>query len=308
MKNSRPSRRTILSTPGDRWDLLIKQQAAMSDVVMIDLEHAVHRDKKSEALDNCTRAVRTLRHSAAEIIVRINNPHDDQFLHDVRALCKNPPSGYLIPKVADVADALRAVDAIEWIEAEENKSGSKPGLWFLIESPGALLQSEAIAKLPRTEALLLGHGDLEYSVGFLNRGWVHTPALDFARHMLVFAAAAGEVDAIDGAITGFVDATVVEAQARHSAQMGMAGVLIVSPRQIAPVHRGFRPSDVEIKKAYRIITAFLAAWRKGSGVAVVDGNFVDDVLAMRAREVLRQAGETVADFDSVFYLQQEGGL
>lgn len=305
MKTVKHSRRSVLSAPGDQWELLVKQQSAPCDVVMIDLEHAVHKDRKGEALDNCARALRTLNHAASEVIVRVNDPHGGQFEADIRALCRNAPHSYLIPKVADADDAIRVAEAIQQIEAESG-SDARSGLWFLVESPGAVLHAETIARLPRTEALLLGHGDLEHSVGFLNQGWTETPALDFARNMMVFAAAAGGVDAIDGAITGFADAERVEAQARHSARMGMAGALIVSPRQIAPVHSGFRPSDAEIERAQRIVTAFSEAWKEGSGVAVVEGHFVDDVLAVHAREVLRRAGMTGAALDLEPYRKPAG--
>lgn len=305
MKVTRATRRSVLSAPGDRWDLLVKQQAAPSDVVMIDLEHAVHPDRKADARYNAVRALKTLMHVADERIVRVNDPRSEAFDSDIRLLAETPPDCYLVPKVLDADDAARAVARIEQIEADF-PGHRRPGLWFLIESPGAVLQAEAIAKNERTEALLLGHGDLEHGVGFVNQGWSCSPPLDFARSMLVFAAAAAGIDAIDGAITGYSDPTQVEQQARHSSGMGMAGVLIVSPRQIEPVHKGFRPAESDIERARQIVAAFATVWKEGNGVAVVDGHFVDDVLALHAQDTLRRAGVATEAFD-IASCPQSGG-
>ena len=72
-------------------------------------------------------------------------------------------------------------------------------------------------------------------------------------------------------------------------QLGFDGKSIINPRQIAPIHNVFRPSDKDIEKAIRIIAASEEAAKRGSGVVALDGKMIDKPIVMRAQRVLTVA-------------------
>ena len=71
--------------------------------------------------------------------------------------------------------------------------------------------------------------------------------------------------------------------------MGFDGKSIISPKQIAAVHRIFTPEQAEIVKAERLISTYMDNKRTGVGVFTVDGQMVDVAMLEGAQRTLRLA-------------------
>lgn len=290
-------RRTVLSAPGDNWDLLTKQARADSDVVMIDLEHVVHPSRKHEARNLAVRALTELDYAASEVIVRINPPFGHDFLADVEQLLSAEPDGLVVPKVPNAAIAEAAVGAIvELKDRVEGSSPSLPGLWFMVERPHAILESAQIALLPEVVALVMGYGDLSYDLGIPMQEFDSYGAGErflFARSMVALACAGAGIDAINAPVPAHRDADTTESVMRAAIGLGFKGTLAISPGQLPAIKRAFTPGDADLARARTIVDAFSKAWDNGRAVDYIDGVFVDDVVAMVAQNTVN-----FADLDS----------
>ena len=108
----------------------------------------------------------------------------------------------------------------------------------------------------------------------------------FGRSMVLLAARAAGIDAID---TVYSDVNNEEGLRQETAlikQLGFDGKSVINPRQIGPVHEVFTPSKKEIEKSLSIMEAIEEANRRGSGVIALNGKMIDKPVVMRAQRIL----------------------
>jgi hypothetical protein len=70
---------------------------------------------------------------------------------------------------------------------------------------------------------------------------------------------------------------------------GFDGKSVINPRQIAPVHSVFNPTQKDIDKAKKIVAAIKEAEARGSGVISLNGKMVDKPVVIRAQRVIELA-------------------
>jgi citrate lyase subunit beta/citryl-CoA lyase len=111
----------------------------------------------------------------------------------------------------------------------------------------------------------------------------------FARSMIVNAARAAGIDALD---TVYSDINNEEGLIRETTlirQLGFDGKSVINPRQIGPVHKVFTPTQKDIQKALAIMGAIREANSKGSGVIALNGKMIDKPVVERAQYVIELA-------------------
>jgi citrate lyase subunit beta/citryl-CoA lyase len=107
--------------------------------------------------------------------------------------------------------------------------------------------------------------------------------------MLVIAAKAAGVQALDTVFSDFNDEEGLRADTLAIKQMGFDGRAAIHPSQIAIIHEVFTPTEAEIQHAVNVIRASEIARGKGSGVAVVKGKMIDKPIIERAEKIIRIA-------------------
>ena len=78
-------------------------------------------------------------------------------------------------------------------------------------------------------------------------------------------------------------------EARLIKDLGFDGKSVINPRQIAPVHSVFNPTQKDIEKAKKIVAAIKEAEARGSGVISLNGKMVDKPVVIRAKRVIELA-------------------
>ena len=81
----------------------------------------------------------------------------------------------------------------------------------------------------------------------------------------------------------------LEASCLQGVAMGFDGKTLIHPAQLAVTNRVFAPSVQDIAKARRYVDAFAEAEAAGQGVAVVDGQIVENLHVATARALLARA-------------------
>jgi citrate lyase subunit beta/citryl-CoA lyase len=266
------SARCYLFVPADRPERFEKALAAGADEVIIDLEDAVAAPAKDAA-----RAALAgwLSNGERRVTLRINATDTPWFAQDLQ-LCALPGvSGVMLPK-AERAEDLARVAAV----ARER------ALLPLIESAAGFDQLRAVAGAPGVRRLAFGSIDFQLDLGIDGEG----EELLFFRSQLVLASRLANLEApIDGVSTAIDDGERLEQEATRARRLGFGAKLCIHPRQVAVVQRSFAASEQQIAWARRVIEAFERA--QGAAVAV-EGTMVDRPVMLRARALLRQAGET----------------
>jgi (3S)-malyl-CoA thioesterase len=113
--------------------------------------------------------------------------------------------------------------------------------------------------------------------------------MQMALQMIMLAARAHGVTAIDGVYNQFKDQDGLRAECEQGRDMGFDGKTLIHPDQVAVTNECFAPSEAEIDLARRQIAAFEEVEKSGQGVAVVDGKIVENLHVETARKILALA-------------------
>lgn len=263
-------RALLLMAPANRPDRFAKAARAGADGVIIDLEDAVPRAEKSAARAGLEAALSKLDVQRPPFLVRINGADTAWYEQDVAAAASLPIAGVVLSKSERVSDLERLSSIL----------GGKHRVIALIESARGLASVRTLA--PAAGRLAFGSFDFSADIGA-----AHTrEALLSARCEVVLASRlAGLPGPIDGATAGIDDASAIEADAAHAAELGFLGKLVIHPRQVAAAARGLHPTAEAIGWAQRVM-----ATAGPDALAVVDGAMVDRPVRLRAQWILRRAG------------------
>ncbi len=279
-------RRSLMLTPGNRRDRLPKAVTLPSDCTVFDLEDGVPPQEKDTARAAVAEALATLDFAGRERCVRINGTDTADSLKDLEALPLAQLDSLMLPKV-ESAEALRRFE--ERLAAAERRAGRETpvDLILSIETPKGLLKAAEIAEaLPRASALFFGSGDFTAITG----GGVSAEALLYPRSVLVVAAAAAGLQAIDAAYFAAVkDAEATRRDALAARDLGFCGKLVFHPVQVDVANDVFAPTESEVARARRIVQAYRDSLERGHGTAVVDGIFIAVDMLPPAERTLRTA-------------------
>lgn len=271
---------TWLFVPAVRPERFTKALNSGTDVVIIDLEDAVSPEEKTAARSQLEEWLRGS--DAAPVLVRINGVGTPWFADDL-AVCRFPSvCGIVLPKAETVDDIHLAGKATE-----------KPVL-PIVESALGVANLPAIASCPFVFRLLFGKLDLAVDLGMdyppPDGEDPEETAFLYARSQMVLASrCAGLPPPVDGVFTALEDGVGLERYARRGARLGFGGMLVVHPRQIDGVRRGYMPAPAQIAWAEKIL---LAASTSAGAATTVDGAMVDAPVIARAKRVMERAGFT----------------
>jgi citrate lyase subunit beta/citryl-CoA lyase len=136
----------------------------------------------------------------------------------------------------------------------------------------------------RLRALIVGYADLAADLG---RGPGGDPSLwDPGRTSAVAAARASALVAIDGPWLGVAADAAFEVDRQRSRAHGFDGSWVIHPVQVPAATRIFSPSAEQVERAGRVVDALADAVATGQGAVSLDGQMLDEAVAVRARSTL----------------------
>lgn len=274
------SYRSWLFVPGDNEKMLGKVAGLTADCAILDLEDAVAAERKPEARRLCSTVVQAGDFDV-RLFVRINPLESAGGRDDLGAVVRPGLAGVVLPK-AETRAQIEALD--DCLRREEERNGLASGsvaVVPLVETPRGVLNALSLAEGLRVTALCLGGEDLSLALGA--RRTAQGRELEFARGMLVTAAAAADREVVDTVWTDLRDTEGLARECRQMRDLGFTGKLAIHPAQVGPIHEAFSPSEEELEHARRVVEAFETA---GSGVVSLDGRMLDAPVVERARRLV----------------------
>ena len=285
-----PARRASLVVPGSAPAKLAKAAGLDVDEVILDLEDAVVADAKDRARASVVEALMTLDWGDTLVSVRVNAPGSSWCLADIAAVAAAPAPlrSLVVPKVEraeDLASVARSLDRIGPAAAELR-------LQALIETAAGVARAgEIAASCPRLEVLVVGYADLAASLGRTAAGAAEPALWDPIRELVLLAARAHGLQAIDGPHLGVRPDAALARAARRACDQGFDGKWAIHPAQLAALNEVFTPGEQEVAHARAIVAALTAAERDGAqGAAALNGQMLDEPVRLAALRVLARAG------------------
>lgn len=284
--------RSLLFVPADSPRKIEKARQLRPDAVILDLEDAVALENKTHARTSLSSELERFAQPDPRVLVRVNSLQSSFFAQDLEVALTPVVDGIVLPKSEHEGDVAQVDETISSWEKRKGILVGKTKLLLLIESAVAVMRVPALSQSSeRVVALLLGGEDYCADMG-VTRTKLGEEIM-YARWVIAHAAHAAGLEAIDTAFTDFEDDAGLLEETRRVKQMGFTGKLLIHPRQIDVAHRGFAPADGEIAWAERVVRAFDAAQKEGSGLVVVDGKMVDQPVVLQAKRILSRRDTTL---------------
>lgn len=277
-------RRSMLFVPGNNPGMIRDAHIYGSDSIMFDLEDSVSINEKDAARFLVYNALSNLKYGNKELVVRINDLSSGLGIQDLEAIVRAKPDVIRLPKTECAQDVIGCEREIERIEREAGIPVGTTGMMAAIESGRGVLNAMEIAlSSKRLIGIALGAEDYVTDLKTVRSDGTE---LFFARCMILNAARAAGIDAIDTVYSDVNNEEGFVKEARLIRQLGFDGKSVINPRQIPPLHQVFMPSEKDLTKARAVIEAAEEAERRGSGVISLNGKMIDKPIVTRARYLL----------------------
>ena len=288
-------RRSWMFVPGHRQKMIDKALGlAQVDALMLDIEDGVPQQEKQTARQQIGASLVKAREpgTGPARFVRISAISYEYITADLAHIVQPGLDGLVLPKV-ETPEQIQLVDAI--LRDRERQMGSAAGriaLLIAIESPRGLLNAYRIATAsPRVTGLLFGAEDLGKELGLPFRREAEASELLFPRSTLVVAAAAANIQAVDGVWPDLSDAEGLKRYALQSRRLGFSGMSLIHPGQIETINQIFGPSADEVAYCQKVIEAFDAALARGDGSIAFGGQLIDLPIVERAKRTVAFAAK-----------------
>lgn len=278
--------RSLLFVPGDRPERFAKAAASGADAVILDLEDSVAPERKADARAAVADWLAAER--AVPAVVRVNPLGGEAIAADIESLRATGPDALMLPK-AEGAASIAALDGLLG-------AFDPPVIPIATETPAAVFELGSYrACADRLAGLSWGAEDLPAAIGAATAREAdgrYTPPYELARSLVLFAAHAAGVPAIDTVFPAIADADGLAAHVARARRDGFTGMLAIHPAQVPVIHAGFVPGKAETARARAIVDAFAA--NPGAGALVLEGRMIDRPHLVQARRILALAQAAAA--------------
>jgi malyl-CoA/(S)-citramalyl-CoA lyase len=307
--------RSELAVPGSNPGLFEKAAKSAADIVFLDVEDAVAPDDKEQARKNIIAGLNEIDWGTKTMMIRINGLDTHYMYRDVVDIVEASPrlDMILIPKAGVPADVYAVDMLVTQIETAKKRT-KRIGFEVLIETALGMANVEAIAQSSkRLEAMSFGVADYAASTrarttviggvnadyGVLtdkdasgNRSYYWADQWHAAQTRMMVACRAYGLRPIDGPFGDFSDPDGFIAAGKRAAVLGYEGKWAIHPSQIELANQVFTPSEAEVTKAKRIMTAMDEAAKAGKGAVSLDGKLID-IASIRMAEALLKKAESI---------------
>lgn len=256
--------RSFLYVPGSKPEIVEKAFNSNADCIVIDLEDAVHSDKKVEARNFVVDFLSST--PKKPFLIRINDLKGQWGRQDLEAIALPGLTGIRMPKVDSVETVNMAAKILD-------SAGSHAQIHLLIESAQGVTELSALATShPRVAAISLGEADLLSDLRATNQ-----EALKYCRNALIVASrAAGLRQPSQSVYANTKDLDGLRESTIEAKATGFFGRSVIHPSQIDVVNEVFTPTLQEYEKASELIDWYEKMQQSGESVmALPNGDMID---------------------------------
>jgi citrate lyase subunit beta / citryl-CoA lyase len=281
-------RRSALYVPCDSEKMLAKAAGVPADLLIFNLEDGVSAARKDAARANAVRALTTLAFGSREMVVRINSLETACGQNDLAAVLPCRPDGVCLPKVESHGEIRAADVSFRELEAKHGLREGSVKIHAMIESAAGVLDARSIAAASdRMTSLFFGSADYSADVRCL-------PGADrlellFALQMIVAAARASDIDAIDAPCFDIRNLELLRTESTQARRYGFDGKGVLHPGQLPAVNEIFAVTPEEETWATTVLAELQNAEDRGRALSTLQGRLIEDPHRRVARRILQRA-------------------
>ena len=287
MRDDLPVWRSLMFVPVTAEKFVRTGADKGADAIILDLEDAVAPSQKDLARTLIADAIPQVNRNGADVVVRVNRPWR-MLVRDLEAAVIPGVVALMLTKVDSPEHVLAVAEIVDELEVERNLPAGAIKFIVLVETAIGFFRIEQIAKCHRrVVGLSLGSEDFAADVGMQS----DPEGLFYPKQHTIFAARAAGILPMGfiGSIADFRDQDAFRAIVRRSRRLGFLCASAVHPLQVQVLNEEFAPSDAEVERAERMISAYEDAYAKGLGAVQFEGAMIDVPVVNRAKSVVSRA-------------------
>lgn len=265
--------------------MIAKVGRSAPDGVVLDLEDAVPATEKDTARQTVVDALMTLDVPVGTLVlVRVNAPGSPWHAADVATVAGTRADGVVLPKTEHAGQLTR-------LRASLDGHGRTDAVIVAgLETALGVADSRPVLAGGAGSGLVAAYfGAEDYIADLGGRRTLGGAEVMYARSQVALAARLAGVPALDQVVVAVHDTEAFRADAESARALGYLGKLCLHPGQVALAHQVFTPSGAEMARARAVVAAVAAGGV--NGVALLDGEMVDDVHLRMARATLARADQ-----------------
>ena len=257
-----------------------------ADAVLYDIEDSVplkERDNARTLINDAARAIAKIPR-----YVRINGIADagkEEASADIEASTLSNIEGIVVPKVQGPEEIVWIENRLHTLESERNIKNEMEIIPMIESALGVHFAYDILNASQRIVSVILGtaeDGDLQTDLG---TEW-SPEGLElhyYRSHVLLAARAAGIEHPLDGVFPALDNEEGLLKDSQNARRLGYRGKTIIHPKQIAPVHQIFSPTEEERSYYREMIKVFEDA---GQTATRYKGKMVDRAMVRKAKSFL----------------------
>jgi len=265
--------RSALFVPASNARAIEKAKGLDVRMVILDLEDSVRDEDKDEARARAIASVTEGFGDGRIAAIRINATGSRFHGADLTAVTHAAVPIVVVPKV-------ERPEEVDYLTRRAAKR-----VFAMIETPAGLLAAARIAAMHGMAGLIAGTNDIAAALRLPSAsgtGQGGRSGLSLSLQMIVLAARAAGIAALDGVYNAIDDAPGFEAECREGRLLGFDGKTLIHPAQIAPCNAAFGPGAAEIEDARALVAAFTG------GAERFRGRMIEAMHVDAARRLLGQ--------------------
>ncbi len=279
--------RSLMFVPAHNPKLMESAVKRDADVLLLDVEDSVPPPLKQAARDGIVAFAQRTDLGRKRLFPRINDRESGELLKDVTQLSVPGVTGFMYPKSTCGGDVYFIDKLLDAIEYEKGLPVGTFKLIPLIETAGAVINIKDICQAsPRVIAVAFGCED--YVTDLCGKHDPEGASIFTARNLISIGARSCGVLPIDTVHIKVHDLEDLEKNLILGKNLGFAGALVLSPKELPLVNRYYSPSDEEVAWAEEMVRLYEESQREGNGVAVKDGKFIGPPMLKMAKSILRK--------------------
>ena len=279
--------RSLLFVPAIRERFIEKAPQAGADLICLDLEDSVPAGEKARGRQMARDAMPQMERTGYMMSVRVNSLQSGLIEEDLDAVVIPELEAIGLPKAED-AEIIQQVD--HYLTLLEKTRGIPTGQVKIlpwIESARGLVNAYSICTASvRVLGASVGGEDLTADMG--TERTRAGKEIEYARSVVVTAAAAAGVASLDTVFIDFKDAEGFRIDTIFGKSIGFKGRYCIHPSQVELVNQLYRPSDREVEYALRVVESYQEGTARGLGAVSLDGVMVDKPVYERALSLLKR--------------------
>jgi len=296
--------RSVLFMPVTNTRAVEKAVGLPADTIILDLEDSIGAASKDEASEQLAVALGQ-DFGYRKVLTRINGLQSDLWQQDIEAVCAAIAQGghchgIVLPKIETCDEIRQVVNVLG--------DDSALDIWIMIETPAAVQNAGALCSFgaPVT-GVMVGTADLAKELKLPDSRFISVPeefltspslqlreGLVMSLSLIVMAARAADIVAIDGVYMNFRDGEGLEREAWQGLSLGFEGKSLIHPAQLDVTNRVFAPSESELSEAREMIKTWQASSDSGQAVCSFKGSLVEELHVRQAMARLELA-QQIAD-------------